>query len=304
MFCRLFVLNNHGEDFMNYHITDSDSFFQSAEELTLLANSANSAKYVFRHSDEPCPKVGDDNLGWHFHTCYELLYFLRGDADYQIEQRWYSLRPHSLLLIKPGEYHTMWIRSSKRLDRIVIHFTDSELTPENRTILHAMSNVYCIPGTRLSEEILQVDAYAQDLTNGIPKSVLTNHLQIILAFLFNIEAMHLNADQTHDGAERILSYIHANLPSIHSLDDICQNVHMSRSSVQNLISEYLQTPVMSYVRTQKCILAQSMLQNGCSATEVALRCGFSDYSTFYRAYKKVFGTAPTQINVDVRTIPV
>lgn len=289
---------------MEYHVTDSETFFNSTARLNIPASSANNARYVFRHTDEQSPPVDVDNLGWHFHTCYELLYFLRGDADYQIEQRWYTLRPHSLLIIKPGEYHNMRVKSQRRLDRIVVHFTDNDLTPESRTMLHKMSNVYCIPGTRLSEEILRVDTYVQDLEHGIPKSILTNHLQIILAFLLNIEDMRQTADQTHDGAERIISFIHSDLTSIHSLDDICQNVHMSRSTVQNLISEYLQTPVMSYVRTQKCIMAQSLLQNGCSATEAALRCGFSDYSTFYRAYRKVFGTAPTNVGAEIRTIPV
>ena len=289
---------------MNYHITDSVTLYEAAENLNMLISAANDAKYVFRHSDDKSPPVGYDASGWHYHTCYELLYFLRGDADYQIEQSRYSLRPHSLLLIKPGEYHTMVVKSAKRLDRIVIHFTDNDLTPESREILHAMSNVYCIPGTRLSEEILLVDTYQQDLARGIPKAILVNQLQIILAFLCNIEDMRQNADQVHDGAERVISYIHNNLASIRSLEDICQNVHMSRSTVQNLISEYLQTPVMSYVRTQKCVLAKSLMQKGCSATEAALRCGFTDYSSFYRAYKKVFGTSPTDISADLRTISV
>lgn len=289
---------------MNYHISDSATYNVAAEHLRLMVDAANTAKFVFRHSDDSAPPIGYDSLGWHYHTCYELLYFLRGDADYQIEQSRYSLRPHSLLIIKPGEYHTMIVKSSKRLDRIVIHFTDNDLTLENRKILHSMNSMYCIPGTRLSEEIIQVDTYYQDLKHGIPKVILANQLQIILAFLCNIKDKHQNADEVHDGAEQIISYIHNNLASIHCLEDICQNVHMSRSTVQNLISEYLQTPIMSYVRTQKCVMAKSLLQNGCSATEAALRCGFSDYSSFYRAYKKVFGVSPTNIGADVRTFSV
>ena len=289
---------------MNYHITDSWSTFGPTTVDDLLLDSSNNAKYVFRHTDEKEPRVGPDILGWHYHTCYELLYFLRGEADYQIEQSRYTLRPHSLLIIKPGEYHTMIVKSSKRLDRIVIHFTNNDLTPQNREILHSISNVYCIPGTRLSDEILLVDKYQQDLAEGIPREILKNQLQIILAFLCNIESMRQTADQIDHGAEQIISFIHNNLSSINTLDDICQNVHMSRSTVQNLISEYLQTPVMAYVRSQKCIRARSLLQQGCSATEAAQRCGFADYSSFYRAYKKVFGIAPSGIGADLQTLSV
>lgn len=289
---------------MNYHITDSWTYFGHTTTDDLLLDSSNNAKYVFRHTDEKEPQVGPDLLGWHYHTCYELLYFLRGEADYQIEQYRYTLRPHSLLIIKPGEYHTMLVKSAKRLDRIVIHFTDNDLTPRNHEILSSLSNVYCFPGTRLSDEILLVDKYQHDLAVGIPKDILVNQLQIILAFLCNIESMRQIADQIDHGAEQIISYIHNNLSSIHTLDDICRNVHMSRSTVQNLISDYLQTPVMSYVRSQKCILARNLLQKGTSAAEVAMRCGFADYSSFYRAYKKVFGISPSNIGADLQTLSV
>lgn len=46
---------------------------------------------------------------------------------------------------------------------------------------------------------------------------------------------------------------------------------------------------MSYVRTQKCILAQELLTRGEPATSCYLDCGFNDYSSFYRSYLKVFG---------------
>lgn len=288
----------------NYHITDSQAMFGTRTQHDVAFDSAtvNSSRYVFRHTDEKDPLLGEGELGWHYHNCYELLYFLRGDAEYQIEQSRYTLRPHSLLIIKPGEYHTMIVRSGKRLDRIVIHFGEQDLSPNMQATLSTLSSVFCIPGTRLSDEILLVDKYQQDLMSGVSRDILLNQLQIILAFLCSIQNLSQPADQVDHGAEQIISYIHNNLATIRTLEDICQNVHMSRSTVQNLISDYLQTPVMSYVRTQKCVMAQGLLQKGVSATEAALRCGFADYSSFYRAYRKVFGTAPSRGEQNIRTL--
>lgn len=250
-------------------------------------------KYVFRHQDEPHPVVGTEPLGRHFHTGYELLYFLRGDAEYQIQQNLYSLRAHSLLIIRPGEYHMMITRSSKRMDRIVIHFSEDDISPELRDSLSSLGNVYFIPGTRLSDEILRLDTYYQDLNSDLRLNAMISQLHIILSYLCNLVGMRQQPDQVDRGVEWIISYIHSNLSSIRTLDDICQNVHMSRSTVQNMISDYLQTPVMSYVRTQKCILAKTLLQKGHSATEVCVQCGFGDYSSFYRAYRKVYGSSPS-----------
>jgi AraC-like DNA-binding protein len=44
-------------------------------------------------------------------------------------------------------------------------------------------------------------------------------------------------------------------------------------------------------------LAQQMINSGESATAVALRLGFRDYSTFYRTFRKQTGHSP------VRKIP-
>jgi len=51
---------------------------------------------------------------------------------------------------------------------------------------------------------------------------------------------------------------------------------------------------MSYVRTQKCILAKNLIDNGQLPTAVYTSCGFKDYSSFYRAYIKVFGRKPSE----------
>jgi AraC family transcriptional regulator len=37
-----------------------------------------------------------------------------------------------------------------------------------------------------------------------------------------------------------------------------------------------------------------MLVGGARADEVALSCGFKDYSTFYRMFKKCYGITPTE----------
>lgn len=53
-----------------------------------------------------------DTFEVHYHSCYEIYYFLKGDADYMVEGREYHLTPHSLILLSPlrfsrseGEFH-------------------------------------------------------------------------------------------------------------------------------------------------------------------------------------------------------
>ena len=43
---------------------------------------------------------------------------------------------------------------------------------------------------------------------------------------------------------------------------------------------------------KRIVLAKNMIMNGTPATEVYERCGFNDYSTFYRAFKRYVGVSP------------
>jgi AraC-like DNA-binding protein len=40
--------------------------------------------------------------------------------------------------------------------------------------------------------------------------------------------------------------------------------------------------------------ARELLKNGVPAKEAAERCGFGEYSTFYRGYEKMFNQSPSE----------
>ena len=48
-----------------------------------------------------------------------------------------------------------------------------------------------------------------------------------------------------------------------------------------------------YVTEKRLLLAQQLLEQGITPGEAALRCGYQEYSTFARAYKKQFGQTPS-----------
>jgi AraC-like DNA-binding protein len=41
-------------------------------------------------------------------------------------------------------------------------------------------------------------------------------------------------------------------------------------------------------------MARELIREGVGTTEAAERCGFGDYSSFYRQYKKRMGVSPSQ----------
>ena len=53
-------------------------------------------------------------------------------------------------------------------------------------------------------------------------------------------------------------------------------------------------PLYRFIIEKKLFYAHKDMKSGISATEAAQKYGFSDYSCFYRHYKKLFGTAPSE----------
>ena len=53
-----------------------------------------------------------------------------------------------------------------------------------------------------------------------------------------------------------------------------------------------------YINNKKILYAQSLLQTGMRATDVCEACGFRDYSTFYRLFRKITGISPASVTLE------
>lgn len=248
--------------------------------------------YTFKYVAEDNPEDNPDLSTEHFHTSYELLYFLRGSGDFVMQHNSYRLKPHTLLIIQPGAYHNLLLNPGSQYERVVLRFEEQDIPPPVRERLSALGGVYNIKGTTLSEELLRLAVYHREIRPGAVLSVFKSQLNIILSYLCQSGELSLRADHQNEDVGRIIAYISENLTQIQSLSQISSGLHMSKSLLQKRFSEHLNASVMSYVRTQKCMLAQSLLLRGVPATLVYLQCGFNEYSSFYRAYLKVFHRSP------------
>ena len=64
---------------------------------------------------------------WHCHALYELLYVVQGEGKFIVEGAEYPLCPHTVLLLRPYEYHYVCPTSDTPYERYVIHFSQELL---------------------------------------------------------------------------------------------------------------------------------------------------------------------------------
>ena len=73
----------------------------------------------------------------------------------------------------------------------------------------------------------------------------------------------------------------------------------SYSKIRKVFSSSFGIPISSYIEKKRLDLSNELLISGeCSISEVAKRCGYNNDSTFYKAYKRTYGHAPSSIKKD------
>lgn len=238
----------------------------------------------------------------HTHTVIEIFFFLRGEGAYHVEDNVYPLTPGDLLVVYPGESHYIEVDPSHPYERCVINFPAD--------IFHGVDPEGCLfkaitdrkPGRDNLYHGYEfnggTERFLQTMTSreGDPRLNLLSGLMDLLAQLYRLYEDRASVPQQEPNTPeyRILYYINQNLGKPLTLDQLCDRFFISKSQLCRMFKHATGTTVWRYITTKRLMKAQQLIRSGEHPTHVFTRCGFSDYSVFYRAYIKKFGYSPTE----------
>lgn len=231
----------------------------------------------------------------HTHSDYEILCFLSGNADYFVEGNRYKLMPGDIIILRKHESHHVILKTNLPYERIVVNFDlahntefESLLAPFNNRAA-GEKNLYRSSVIKDSNMIY----YLKKLANAQNK---VSKICWLLPFLEELKNVFLsgkiNEKPTRDKATDIINYINTHLTEDISLSLISEEFFISQNHINRLFKEYTRTTLWDYVTLNRLMLAQKKLSLGKKPTEIYRDCGFNDYSTFFRAYRKHFGHSP------------
>ena len=83
------------------------------------------------------------------------------------------------------------------------------------------------------------------------------------------------------------------------LDDLAARFFISKSYLNRHFKAYTNATVYAYLMALRITHARRMLRAGATAAEAGRECGFSDYSTFYKAFKAQTGITPQEFKARV-----
>ena len=244
-------------------------------------------------------------MEFHAHDFLELYYFLDGSVTYYIEDQVYDLCPGDLLIIPAGKMHRPVIANEHAAyERMVLWITpqylqsiDSPAGDLQKNLQKVGEHGYCVPFR--GDETVFVTALLKKLlymqkNNTDPKfcaGVVELYLWTIFRSYGVIDTTHRNETQV---IPQVIRYITEHFSEPLTLEDIAAEFFVSKSYLNRHFKAYTNSTVYAYIMALRLTHARRMLREGIPAVEAGRECGFSDYSTFYKAFKTQTGLSPQQ----------
>lgn len=246
---------------------------------------------------------------FHYHDFNKIIIFISGKVTYLIEGKAYKLKPWDILLVNNNEVHKPVIDHSETYERIILWINSSfllqynnaqcnlltcfELASEKKLNLLRLTPEYLL-GIKNILSQLEEAIKSQDFGSNVLKDAL------FLQYIVQLNRVYLGVetDLEHPDIEydetigRILHYININLTEDLSIDKLASLFYLSKYYLMRKFKRQTGYTVHNYILQKRLIAANTLIKEGKSITTTCLECGFSDYSNFLRAFKKIFGLSP------------
>ena len=236
----------------------------------------------------------------HHHDFYEIYYFLSGKVEYLVEGISYTLLPSDLLLISPMDLHRPLVAPGEAYERIVLWI--------NAEYFEKLSHEYHLeacfqPGRCLYHSVhTPVPKLMERLSTEFSSTSIGSSLSARGLFIqLMAELLRLTSDSRGNAAgessappivREVLGYISENYPEELSLETLSARFFVSKYYLSHLFRDSVGVSVYRYILLKRLQNAKQLLSEGESPGEVCRRCGFKDYTNFYRAFRQVYGSSP------------
>ncbi len=221
----------------------------------------------------------------HMHAFAEILYLVSGDVNYTVESDTRKLQAGDLVFIAPGKYHFATVNlDDQPYERYVLKFPEILIPDYLKAGLFAHTPFFADPGS-FTEIFKRLDGYIE---NFLPEEVNTLfNCELARLLVFMNRSANSERQNTNKFIDKIINYVDSHITESITLDSLAAAFLFSKSYICNEFKKHMKIPVMQYIRSKKILFAHSLITNGMKKCEAAEKVGFANYSTFFRAYRKM-----------------
>lgn len=244
-------------------------------------------------------------FSYHYHDFHKVVVFLSGKAAYHIEGKSYYLKPWDILLVNRHAIHKPEIDSSVPYERFILWIRD-DIAHQELTQCFQKASDRSFNLIRLDS---QVQEHLKELLYGLSASLNGTEFgsallsdALFTQFMVYVNRIFLEKQYILDRksytcdsqVESLLRYINQNLSEDLSIETLARKYYLSKYHMMRKFKEETGYTIHSYITSKRLLLARTLISQGTPVIKAAHMSGFTDYTTFSRAYKKQFGAPPSR----------
>ena len=264
-----------------------------------------SSRYVNTHRDT---SFSNATVSLHSHSYLEIIYCRTASGvEYLVGADRYRLQRGDIVLVPPGVSHRPILpeRMAEPYVRDVLWISTEfmknimEMFPDPGAALRDHSVPIRTAGTRwefLGDLFRSGVREEEERRPGWEAAVMGNTLMIFA----NLKRAYIERSTGDMRAEqpelldRIAAHIEKNYAEHITVSDLARQFYVSNSTISHLFKQKMGVSLYRYITQRRLIAAKTLILSGAQMEDVAHEVGFTDYSTFYRAFRQEYGISPRQ----------
>lgn len=247
----------------------------------------------------------EKEFSYHYHDFHKVVIFLSGNVTYHIEGKAYLLKPWDILLVNRHAIHKPAIDASVPYERFILwiqnDISQNELT---RCFQKASDRSYNLIRLhtqfqeKLKNILFELDAslHSEDFGSEILSQALFSQFMVYLNRIF-LEKQYIFDKKSYSCDSQIadlIQYINRHLQEELTIDFLAKQSYLSKYYLMRKFKEDTGYTLHNYITSKRLLLARSLIAEGTPVIKASRQCGFREYSTFVRAYKRQFNKVPSQ----------
>ncbi len=248
----------------------------------------------------------------HQHDFFELFCLLNDSVDYIADGMRYTLHPGNLMLVAPGQLHRPDVAGPTRdIDRFVLWLSVDYV----RSLTEALPRLrYTLQGDLTGRNLIRLDddtaALARQLLFALHREASeedADSAQLIRSIVSQLlihccrciarlpEDVPRRAELRYHEIMRVYEYVVTHLREDLSVTGLAEMFFMDKNTLTRQFKRLVGMTPGECIRRHRLEAARQLIGRGAPMQQACAECGFSDYSAFYRAFRRAYGVSPSAL---------
>lgn len=229
------------------------------------------------------------------HNMWELTFIDNGELETSLDAGFYSLSNFDIILYAPNQYHTQNTLNNKSCSYLTIMFDMECSHPEliSNRVFHANRDIHAALNNFIKVSNNQI-YYDTDLMICYLKELIIKLFQYDFLSATPVASTPMQQKFENELLNEIIIYINENIYTALTIEEICLQFSISRSSLQTLFKNNLNTAPKQYISDLKLNKSKVLIKESIyTISEISNKLGFASIHYFSRKFKQQFGITPT-----------